>query len=98
KKFKGTRALRVKKDDCKKKIDKILKEKEFNIDELVMALKIEKEQKAEQSYKTGVNKMSYFQNSLTYLNARTFEAYIELYKSGYKLKEQEKEQYDGVNL
>lgn len=89
-KFKGTRALRVKKDDCKAKIAKIINEGEYTISELVQALKLEIQQKAENSIKTGQNKMSFFQNSLTYLNQRTFEPYLELIKAGHKVEEESK--------
>lgn len=77
-KFPGTRALRTKKDDCKNKLNKILLEGDYTIDQLIKALEIEVQQKVENSYKTGQNKLSYMQNSLTYLNQRTFEPFIGL--------------------
>jgi len=96
KKFKGTRALRVKKEDCKAKIEKILNEGEYTIDDLIGALKLEVEQKIENSYKTGQNKLQYMQNSSTYLHQKTYEAYIELYKSGHK--SELKQEFDGINI
>lgn len=90
KKFTGTRALRVKKEDCKAKLHKILNTGEYTIDELIEALKIEINQKAENSYKTGQNKMSYFQNSLTYLNQATYDPFVELVRKGHKSQEQSK--------
>jgi len=90
KKFKGTRALRVKKEECKAKIQKILKSGEYTIEELIQAVKLEINQKQENSYKTGTNKMSYFQNSLTYLNQCTYEPYIELVRAGHKVEEETK--------
>lgn len=87
KKFNGTRALKVKKDDCKIKLNKILIGGEATIEELVDALKLEIYQKAENSFKTGINKMSYFQNSLTYLNQGTYEAYVDLVRKGHKVEE-----------
>jgi hypothetical protein len=99
KKFKGTRAIRVKKDDCRIKIDKILAEGEYTIDELVEALKLEIQQKMENSLKTGQNKLSYMQNSLTYLHQRTFEPYLELIKSGHKVEETSKIiSYGGISI
>jgi capsule polysaccharide export protein KpsE/RkpR len=74
--------MRVKKDDCKLKFKKILDEGEYTIDELVAALEYEVLQKKENSVKAGENKLKYMQNSLTYLNQRTFEPYIELIKEG----------------
>lgn len=86
-KFIGTRALKAKKDDCKSKLNAILNEGDYTIEDVVGALEIEILQKKENSYKTKQNKMSYFQNSLTYLNQRTFEPFIELFKAGHKVKE-----------
>jgi hypothetical protein len=80
--FKGTRSLKAKKEDCKAKLKAILNEGEYTVDDLINALKLEVHQKAENSLKTGQNKLSFMQNSLTYLNQRTFESYVDLYKSG----------------
>lgn len=87
KSFTGTRSIRVKKDDCKLKFNKILGEGEYTADDLIQALEFEVAQKKENSLKTGVNKMTFMQNSLTYLNQRTFEPYIELIKEGQKVQE-----------
>jgi hypothetical protein len=86
--FQGSRSMRVKKDDCKLKLKKILDEGEYTIDELVAALEYEVLQKKENSYKAKENKLKYMQNSLTYLNQRTFEPFIELIKAGVSLVEQ----------
>lgn len=82
--FTGTRSLRNKKDECKAKLHKILDEGEYTIKELIEALEFEVNQKVNNSIKTGVNKMSFMQNSLTYLNQRTFEPFIELIREGHK--------------
>lgn len=82
KSFSGTRSMRVKKDDCKLKFTKILNEGEYTADEMIAALQLEVEQKKDNSVKAGENKLKYMQNSLTYLNQRTFEPYIELIKEG----------------
>lgn len=87
KSFTGTRSIRVKKDECKLKFDKIMNEGEYTVDEMIKALEFEVMQKKENSLKTGVNKMTFMQNSLTYLNQRTFEPYIELIKEGQKVQE-----------
>jgi hypothetical protein len=94
--FEGSRSMRVKKEDCKSKINKILIEGEYTIDNLIDALKLEIYQKKEQSYKTGQNKLSYMHNSLTYLNQCDYENFIELAKTT-KIKEV-KEEFDGVNI
>ena len=85
--FRGTRALRVKKEDCRTKINKIISSGEYTIEELIAALKLEVNQKMENSVKTGQNKMSYMQNSLTYLNQFTYAPFVELVKAGHKTDE-----------
>lgn len=87
KSFAGTRTLRNNKDECKIRLRKILDEGEYTIDELVEALKLDVLQKKENSFKTGTNRLTYMQNSLTYLNQRSFEPYIELIKEGYKIEQ-----------
>jgi hypothetical protein len=85
--FTGTRSLRRNRDDCKVKFDKILEEGEYTVENLIDALKYEVLQKKENSVATGVNKMTFMQNSLTYLNQRTFEPFIELIKEGHNIVE-----------
>ena len=41
-----------------------------------------------QSIKTGQNKLSFMQNSMTYLNQFTYESFIELVRKGNKVKEE----------
>ena len=84
KSFTGTRSLRNKKDECKIKLYKILEEGEYTVKDMIEALEFEVSQKINNSIKTGVNKMTFMQNSLTYLNQRTFEPFIELIKEGHK--------------
>jgi hypothetical protein len=88
KEFSGTRSLRAKKDDCKAKLNSILAEGEYTIAELITAIQYEVLQKKENSVKTKTNKLSYMQNSLTYLNQRTFEPFIELIREGKIVKEE----------
>lgn len=85
--FSGTRSLRVKKEDCKLKFNKILEEGEYTAIELIDALKFEVEQKKQTSFQEKTNKLKFMQNSLTYLNQRTFEPFIELIKSGINIIE-----------
>lgn len=80
KKFEGSRGLKQKKEDCKIKLNKILNEGDFTIEQIIKCLKLEVHQKQEKSYKEGKNHMSFMQNSCTWLNQRTFEGYIELIK------------------
>ena len=87
KEFTGTRGLKAKKEDCKAKLNSIISEGEYTITEMISALEYEVLQKKENSYKTKTNKLSYLQNSLTYLNQRTFEPFIELIREGKTVKE-----------
>jgi len=87
KEFTGTRGMRVKKDDCKIKLNAILAEGEYTIEEMIAALKYEVLQKKENSYATKTNRLSFMQNSLTYLNQRSFEPFIELIREGKTIEE-----------
>ena len=82
KSFKGTRAIRKGKDECRLKFDKIILEGEYTAAQLIGALNYELLQKKESSVDTNSNRMTFMQNSVTYLNQRAFEAYIELINDG----------------
>lgn len=85
--FTGTRSLRTKQEECKLKLHKILEEGEYTLNDLIEALQYEIFQKKENSIKSKINKLTYMQNSLTYLNQRSFEPFIELVKEGHKITE-----------
>ena len=85
KKFTGTRAIRKGKDECRLKFDKILLEGEYTAAQLIASLNFEILQKKESSLQTSSNRMTFMQNSVTYLNQRAFEAYIELINEGAKV-------------
>lgn len=87
KSFTGGRTLRVHKDDCQVKLNTILAEGEFTIDQLIAALEYEVLQKKESSVKTGTNRLTYMQSSNTYLTQRSFQNYIELINQGVEIKE-----------
>lgn len=74
--FSGSRGLKQKKEDCKKKFNEILLEGEHNAEDLIRALNREITLKKEQSVKDNENKMKYMQNSSTYLNQRTYENFM----------------------
>ena len=89
--FSGSRSLRAGKEDCKLKLNKILEEGEYTLEQMVEALKFDVLQKKENSVKTKSNKLTYMQNSLTYLNQRSFEPFIELIKEGQQIVESSKQ-------
>ena len=85
--FAGSRTLRQNRDECRLKYDKILLEGEYTSSQLVEALKFDVLQKKEASLKENTNKLTYMQNSFTYLNQRSYEPFIELINSGITIKE-----------
>lgn len=87
KKFTGSRGLKRDKDECRIRFDKILLEGEYTAAQLIEALKFDVLQKKENSVKTGTNKLSFMQNSSTYLNQRSYEPFIDLIKEGAKIDE-----------
>lgn len=97
-KFIGSRSLRAGKDDCRIKFDKILLEGEHTAKDMIDALKFDVQQKKEMSVKTGVNKLSFMQNSLTYLNQRSYEPFIELIKENKTIVEPTKTFTGGVDI
>lgn len=89
--FKGSRSLRAAKDDCRTKFNKILLEGEYTATQIIEAMKYDVLQKKEASIRQGTNKLTYMQNSLTYLNQRSFEPFIELIQqSGKTVEDEEK--------
>jgi hypothetical protein len=86
-KFNGGRSLKQGKDDCRLKFDAIINEGEYTAKQLTDALKFEVLQKKQESVKQRTNKLTYMQNSLTYLNQKSFEPFIDLIDSGEELKE-----------
>ena len=88
--FAGSRTLRQNKDECRLKYDKILLEGEYTSSQLIEALKFDVLQKKEASILQSTNKLTYMQNSLTYLNQRSYEPFIELINAGITIKETQK--------
>ena len=80
--FKGSRSLRQDKVNCRLKFDKILIEGEHTATQLISALTYDVLQKKENSVKSNTNKLTFMQNSLTYLNQRSYEPFIELIQEG----------------
>lgn len=97
KSFSGSRALRQNKDECRLKFDKIILEGEYSVDDMIKSLEYDVLQKKEASLKEGRNKLTFMQNSLTYLNQRSFEPFIELIRCGHKI-EQSKPVVGGTDI
>jgi hypothetical protein len=78
--FAGSRSLRRDEENCKLKFNAILSQGEYTADELIAALEFDVLQKKDRSVATSENKLTFMQNSLTYLTQRSFEPFIELAK------------------
>ena len=96
--FKGTRAIRKGKDECRLKFDKIILEGDYKAAQLISALNYELMQKKESSVSTNSNRMTFMQNSVTYLNQRAFEAYIELINEGGTIEESPDKPEGGTDI
>jgi hypothetical protein len=98
KKFTGTRALRLHKDDCRLKFDKILLEGEYTAQQLIAALNYEILQKKETSISENANRLKFMQGSSVYLNQRSFEPFIELINEGATVNEAPQKPTGGTDI
>lgn len=98
KSFKGTRALRLYKDDCRLKFDKIILEGEYTAQQLIAALNYEILQKKETSVATNSNRITFMQGSSVYLNQRAFEPFIELINDGATVNEAPQKPQGGTDI
>ena len=96
--FKGTRALRLHKDDCRLKFDKILIEGEYTAAQLIAALNFEVTQKKETSVTENANRLKFMQGSSVYLNQRSFEPFIELLNDGATITEAKLKPQGGTDI
>lgn len=85
KKFTGSRGLKRSREDCRIKFNKILAEGEYTAQLITDATALDVFLKKEASVKNNENRMSYIQNSLTYLTQRSFEPFIEMIKTGVEI-------------
>jgi len=81
-KFTGSRGLKRAREDCRIKFNKILAEGDYTGELINQATSLDMFLKKEASLKSGDNKLSYVQNSLTYLSQRSFEPFIEMIQTG----------------
>jgi len=94
-KFEGCRGLKVKKDDCAVKFNKLISEGKYTAEEMIEALKLELQRKMEMSVKTGENKLSYMRATLSYLNQDNL-SFVDEIRKGAKVNKQDDIEY-GVN-
>jgi len=94
--FRGCRSLRLNRDECRIKFNKILLEGEYSANELIEGLKYDVQQKLDTSVKTNINKLTFMQNSLTYLNQRSYEPIMEQIKKGFP--KEETKVYGGTDI
>lgn len=79
--FKGSRNLRGDKKLARIRWDKLINEGEYSPKTIIAAMLFDVNQKKEMSVKQNKNKLTFLQNSATYIYQRTFEPFIELLKS-----------------
>lgn len=72
--FKGVRALRQKKEECRRKFFELTQK--FKVEEIIGATKVHFQLAKEISWKKGENQLTYIPNSERYLRERVFEPYI----------------------
>jgi hypothetical protein len=84
-KFTGSRGLRRSREDCRIKFNKILTEGDYTAQQIIDATSLDIFLKKEASMKTGDNKLTFLQNSLTYLTQRSYEPFIEMIQTGIKI-------------
>jgi hypothetical protein len=84
-KFTGSRGLRRSREDCRIKFNKILAEGDYTAQQITDATSLDIFLKKEASVKTGDNKLTFLQNSLTYLTQRSYEPFIEMIQTGIKI-------------
>lgn len=82
KKFSGSRGMKRSRDDCRIKFNKILAEGDYTAKLITDATALDIFLKKEASFKNNDNRLSYLQNSLTYLVQRSFEPFIEMIQTG----------------
>lgn len=85
KKFSGSRGLKRSREDCRIKFNKILAEGEYTAQLITDATALDVFLKKEASVKNNENRLSFIQNSLTYLTQRSFEPFIEMIKTGVEI-------------
>jgi hypothetical protein len=96
--FKGTRALRLNKEDCRVKFNKIIIEGEYTAEQLIASLKFEVNQKKETSITEGSNRLKFMQGSSVYLNQRSYEPFIELISNGATVSEAKQKPTGGTDI
>lgn len=78
KKFTGGRGLRVNKQRCKLEFDKIVSEGEISAEQIISGTTFDVWQRKKNSVKKNENQITYMQNSLTYLNQKSFEPFMDM--------------------
>ncbi len=96
--FKGTRALRLSKDVCRLKFDKIIIEGEYTAEQLIAALNFEVNQRKETSITENTNGLKFMKGSPSYLENKGFEPFIELIKDGAIVTESKQKPQGGTDI
>ena len=84
--FEGARTLRINEKRCREIFNEIISSRVYTAQEIIDATSMDILKKKNMSVRTNTNKLSYLQNSATYLYQKSFEPYIESVRSGEKVK------------
>lgn len=76
-KWVSTRSLRVKKDLCQGKFQKILEEGTYTLDDLIRVLELEVSLRKQTSITRDKNELEFMKATESYLNSRQFEVFID---------------------
>jgi len=98
KSFKGTRALRLNKDACRLKFDKIILDGEYTAEQLIAALNFEVIQRKETSITENANALKFMKGSPSYLENKGFEAFVELIRDGATVTESKQRPTGGTDI
>jgi len=98
KSFKGTRALRLNKDACRLKFDKILLEGEYTAEQLIAALNFEVNQRKETSIAENTNALKFMKGSPSYLHDKAFGPFVDLIKDGGTITEAKLKPTGGTDI
>lgn len=74
--FSGTRALRLNKDECKLLFTKWVSNGDYTPDQIIQGTLTDIETRKNASLREGKNKLSFIQNSATYLRQAAFDGFI----------------------
>jgi hypothetical protein len=96
--FVGSRGMRVKKEECKLKFNAILNQGLYTARQIIDATKYVVYLKKEASLKEKTNKLTFLQNSLTFLGGEHFVPFIDLIEKGVPMSDSQTTVRGGTDI